>query len=164
MNKVARQYLAHSIVGLFSPQVTGAARPRLHEVASITTWCSCFLACAATMTTDQVTRDLLAMLDLSDGRPRANGGLASLAYDLASCKQRGTAMEHIEPKLVSFNYVGTSLDIYNLCQAVDHTHAQCALSFLELTQPSAYSPASATHTNLGLPPPHLLPRSMPLWQ
>ena len=69
--------------GSSSLQVIGAACLCLREVASITAWCYCFLAYAATTTSDPVTREQLAYEKLIIRQAQSQGGLAFLDYNRA---------------------------------------------------------------------------------
>lgn len=125
--------------GPSSLQVIGATRPRLREVASLSTWCYCFLGYVATMTADPLTRDQLAYARLNIRQAQSQGGLSFLDYDRAFRQQVATdpsmRWNALNPSLLAATTLGHrstgAHPFCTLCRAVDHTRTQCALTFLE---------------------------------
>ena len=134
-----------SLQGPSSVQVIGATRPRLREVTSLPTWCYCFLGFVATMTADPITRDQLAYARIIIKEAQRQGGLGWLDYDKAFRQQMATdpsiPWNIINPSLMASTTLGQRSSgqgmFCSLCRAVDHTRAQCALTFLE---PQRYAP------------------------
>ena len=59
-DNIALLYQLEAMHGYSPLHLVGAARPRLREVSSLTTWCYCFLGYMAIRTSDPTTRDQLA--------------------------------------------------------------------------------------------------------
>ena len=125
------------------PPCRWSGRPaRLRDVASITTWCYCFLACVATTTSDPVTREQLAYVKLIIRQAQSQGGLAFLDYDRAFRQQKvadpSLRWNTLNLSLLASTTLGSrssnTQTFCTLCQAVDHTRTQCALLFLEPPQ------------------------------
>lgn len=147
--------------GQVAIQTVGAARPRLREVTSITTWCYCFLGYLAVLTTDAVTRDQLVYARLLIREAQRHGGQAWLDYDRAFRQQAAadpaTSWNTINPGLQAATILTQRLSgqttFCTLCRMVDHVRSQCALQFLE--------PASTTIPSQRPAPPVAARRARP---
>ena len=126
--------------GPTSLHVVGATRPRMREITSLPTWCHCFLAYAAAMTSDPVTRDHLAYMRLIIQQAQRQNGLGWMDYDKAFRQQVAAdptmKWNAINPGLLTSTMLGPRQSagpnsFCTLCRAVDHTRQQCALAFLE---------------------------------
>ena len=122
----------------------GAVRPRLREIASIATWCYCFMGYMAIQTRDPVTRDQLAYGRLLISEARRHGGLGWVDYDRAFRQQLAAnptlPWNSLVPGLQASTLLGQRAGqgmFCTLCRGVDHTQARYALYCL---QPPASSP------------------------
>jgi hypothetical protein len=125
-----------TIQGFPPLQVLGAARPRLREVTSLSTWCYCFLGYAAILTSDPTTRDQLAYTRLMIREALRHGGAGWLDYDRAFRQQAAAdpslRWNTLLPALQASTMLGLAppgqgATFCTLCREVDHTRAQCAL-------------------------------------
>ena len=73
--------------GPTSLHVVGATQPRMREITSLPTWCHCFLAYTAAMTSDPATRDQLAYARLIIQQAQHQNGLGWMDYDKAFRQQ-----------------------------------------------------------------------------
>ena len=73
--------------GQMAVQTLGSSRPRLREVASLASWCYCFLGYVAVLTDDMTTRHQLAYARLLIREAQRHGGLGWLDYDRAFRQQ-----------------------------------------------------------------------------
>lgn len=136
--------------GYSAVHLVGAARPRLHDVASLTTWSYCFLGYMAIRTTDPTTRDQLAYVWLIIREALCHGGAGWLDYDRAFRQQAAvdpslrwnTLLPGLQASTMLGPGTGQGALFCTLCQDVDHTRAQCAL--LCLHPPMARIPTITT--------------------
>ena len=134
--------------GTSAVHVVGVSRPRLRDITSIAAWCHCFLAYVAAMTTDSSTRDQLAYARLVIKQAQCQGGLSFVDYDRAFRQHMAAdpslRWNRLNPELLASTSLGhrsTGTQYFcTLCRGVDHTRAQCALSFLEPPQRPAPQP------------------------
>lgn len=121
----------------------GAARPRLREVSTLPTWCYCFIGYMAMCTSDPVTRDQLAYARLIIREAQRHGGPGWLDYDRAFRQQIAAdpslRWNTLLPGLQAATMLGQQAarqgPFCTLCREVDHTRAQCALAYLQPTEP-----------------------------
>lgn len=133
-----------AIQGLPPVSMLGAARPRLREVTSLSTWCYCFLGYMAIRTSDPATRDQLTYARLLIREARRHGGLGWLDYDRAFRQQAAadpylrwnTLMPGLQASTILGQRTGQG-SFCNLCRGADHAQGQCALSFLNPATPIA---------------------------
>ena len=145
----------------------GPTRPHLREVSSLSTWCYCFLAYVAMLTSDPQTRDQLAYARLLIKEAQRHGGAGWLDYDRAFRQQAAgdpsIRWNTLVPGLQASTILGQRSSgqgpFCTLCREADHTRAQCALACLE---PSSSGPAQPSPT--GQPPaPRRRPRFCVSW-
>ena len=80
--------LGTRLVQGWSPaHMLGPARPRLREVASLATWCYCFMGYVAIRSSDPIARSQLAYARLLIKEAQRHGGLGWLDYDRAFRQQ-----------------------------------------------------------------------------
>ena len=128
-----------AIQGYTPCHTLGPARPRLREVSSLPTWCYCFLGYIAMLTTDPATRDQLAYARLIIREALRHGGPGWLDYDRAFRQQAATdpslRWNTLLPGLLASTVIGQgtgqAISFCTLCREVDHTRAQCALTYLQ---------------------------------
>ena len=136
----------------------GAARPRLREVNSLSTWCYCFLGYMAIRTSDPVTRDQLTYARLLIREARRHGGMGWLDYDRAFRQQAAAdpslRWNTLIPGLQAATILGQRSgqgSFCNLCRGEDHSQGQCALAGLRpaipTTQASNRSPSVSAARN-----------------
>lgn len=139
--------LVHQLEAIqgFPPlQVLGAARPRLREVTSLSTWCYCFLGYMAILTSDPSTRDQLAYARLIIREALRHGGAGWLDYDRAFRQQAAvdsslrwnTLLPGLQASTMLGYGTGQGALFCTLCREVDHTRAQCALLCLHPRTPT----------------------------
>ena len=136
----------------------GPARPRLREVSSLPTWCYCFLGYMAILTRDPTTRDQLAYARLIIREALRHGGPGWRDYDRAFRQQAATdpsiRWNTLLPGLLASTVIGQgngqAMSFCTLCREVDHTRAQCALTYLQ--PPSRAVTTSVYSTNRRKPP------------
>ena len=121
----------------------GPSRPRLREVSNLSTWCYCFLAYVAILTSDPQTRDQLAYARLLIKESQRHSGLGWLDYDRAFRQQAAgdpsLRWNTLIPGLQASTILGHGSPGHGpfctLCREADHTRAQCALACLEPSTP-----------------------------
>lgn len=141
-----------TVSGVSATHMLGPARPRLREVASLPTWCYCFLGYVAMQTSDPTTRDQLAYARLLIKEAQRHGGLGWLDYDRAFRQQVAadptmrwnTLIPGLQASTILGQRQAGSGIFCTLCRQVDHTRAQCALACLE---PAASTPSTVTTTS-----------------
>ena len=122
-----------------SSLLSGAPPARLREVTDILTWISCFLYFVAARSEDSVTRDLMAYGLIVLHLARKHGGRGWLLYDATFRQQMAAGSLLAWTDLNASMMASTVLSAADpagghfcpLCQAVDHTRAECALAQLE---------------------------------
>ena len=148
-DNIALLHQLEAVHGYSPLHFVGAARPRLREVSSLTTWCFCFLGYMAIRTSDPSTRDQLAYARLIVREALRHGGVGWLDYDRAFRQQAATdpslRWNTLLPSLQASTILGRGsaqgATFCTLCRAVDHTRSQCALQCLN--PPAARSPTAA---------------------
>ena len=127
-----------AIQGFPPLQMLGAARSRLREVTSLSSWCYCFLGYMAILTSDPTTRDQLAYARLIIREALRHGGAGWMDYDRAFRQQAAADPSLRWNTLLPGLQASTMLGIGSgqgavfcpLCREVDHTRSQCALQCL----------------------------------
>ena len=139
-----------TIQGFPSLQVFGAARPRLREVTSLSTWCYCFLGYMSIRTSDPTTSDHARLIIREALR---HGGAGWLDYDRAFRQQVSAdpslRWNTLQPALQASTMLGLTppgqgATFCTLCRGVDHTRAQCTLLYLH--PPAARLPTTQLTT------------------
>lgn len=120
----------------------GLLRPRLREVASITSWMYCYLAYVAIRSEDQATRDMLAYGRLIIREAQRHGGQGWLDYDRVFRQQAALdpnlAWNTLHPGIQGSTLVGgtsESRQFCTLCREADHASSRCALAYLQQPPP-----------------------------
>ena len=134
-DNIALLHQLEAIHGYSTLHLGGVARPRLRDVASLTTWCYCFLSYMAIRTCDPSTRDQLAYARLIIREALHHGGGGWLDYDRAFHQQAAVdpslRWNTLLPGLQASTMLGHGTCqgalFCTLCQEVDHMRAQCAL-------------------------------------
>lgn len=145
-----------SLQGPTAIQVVGATSPQLREVASLPTWCYCFLGFVVTMTADPITRDQLAYARIIIKEAQRQGGLTWLDYDKAFRQQLATdpsiPWNTINPSLMASTMLGQRSSgqsmFCSLCRAVDHTRAHTSPVRPRLPRAPRLNPAALPTTGL----------------
>ena len=149
-DNIALLYQLEAIHGYSPFHLVGAARPRLRDVASLTTWCYCFLGYMAIRTSDPSTRDQLAYARLIIREALRHGGAGWIDYDRAFRQQAAvdptlrwnTLLPGLQASTMLSHGTGQGALFCTLCREVDHTRAQCAL--LCLNPPTPRPPTTST--------------------
>ena len=151
-DNIALLHQLEAIHGYSPLHFVGAARPRLRDVSSLTTWCYCFLGYMAIRTNDPSTRDQLAYARLIIREALRHGGVGWLDYDRAFRQQAAadpslrwnTLLPGLQASTILGRGTGQGAVFCTLCRGVDHTRSQCALQCLNppATRPPITAPSS----------------------
>ena len=128
-----------SIHGSLQTMATpGALRARMREVPSLSSWVYCFAAYIAVRTTDPLVRDMLAYMRIIVRESLRHGGGGWQEYDrnfrrLAAI-DTNLRWNSLLPDLQASTILGQRGGggvFCSLCRGVDHTSAQCALTYMQ---------------------------------
>lgn len=116
----------------------GALRARMREVPSLSSWVYCFAAYVAVRSTDPLVRDMLAYMRLVVRESLRHGGGGWQEYDrnfrrLAAIDP-SLRWNSLLPDLQASTILGQRGGggvFCSLCRGVDHTSAQCALTYMQ---------------------------------
>lgn len=127
------------------PSLPGVLRPKLREVASLSSWVYCFLAYIAIRSDDPGTRHLLAYARLVVRESQRHGGRSFMDYDRVFRQQAAldSAMtwNSIHPGIQAATLWGTTpgpVRLCTLCREPDHAAGSCALMYLQQGQPQPH--------------------------
>ncbi len=127
----------HHLVG-----IPGVNKPRLREVASLSSWIYCFLAYLALRCPDDDTRERLVYAQLIVRESLRHGGKSWLTYDKVFRQQAALdgslRWNELHPAILASTMLvsplpsaqapqGRAGTFCSLCQGVDHRADQCAL-------------------------------------
>ncbi len=130
----------HHLVG-----IPGVYKPRLREVASLSSWIYCFSAYLALRCPDDDTRERLVYAQLIVRESLRHGGKSWLTYDKVFRQQAALdgslRWNELHPAILASTMLVSPLPsaqapqghagtFCSLCQGVDHRADQCALSHL----------------------------------
>ena len=135
-----------TVQGWSPAHMLGPARPRLREVASLATWCYCFMGYVAIRSSDPMTRSQLVYARLLIKEAQRHGGLGWLDYDRAFRQQAAadpslawnTLSPGLQASTMFHQHPAGQRSFCSLCREVDHTRAHCALACLQ--PPATSSP------------------------
>ena len=121
---------------------SGAPKPRLREITSLSSWLHCFLAYTAIRSTDQATRDQLTYARLLIQEYLRHGGNGWLDYDRVFRQlvaiNPSLPWNTLHPGLHTSTILGQRSgtgSFCTLCTGSDHTPNQCALVSLQQPTP-----------------------------
>ena len=131
-------------------------RSRVREVPSLISWVYCFMAYVATRTSDTQTRDMLTYCRLLIQEALRHGGSGWQEYDRNFRRQLAInpslPWNTLLPDLQATTILGQRTGggtFCHLCRGMDHTSANCALTFF--SQQTIPPPTGAAGTNLHTP-------------